>query len=419
MRKFQHLSPILFFIFIIPLLSGCWDQTSIEERAYVVAIGLDKSKSGNENQIQVTYLLGNPEFSKKEAMTNEPPMEMITFDTNDVTVGKNKANTVIAKEISFNLLSVILVSEEFAKDKNFIRWMYDTTKEREIKRKTPVIVTKEETTKFFKQNRPKLESRIHKYYDYILKYGSEAGMIPNSESNIGKYYRTTQADASLYLAIYGTSEKSDYSRSNEEDSFMAGEMKVGEETNKVQFMGSAVFKEGKMIGKLTGEETRATVLLNDTLEMGAILATYKDPFDERYRITAKLLKKEKTDVKMDLKNPLPKINVSIPIYLDILTQHSMVDYANDSQKRERLKQSIEEEISNTLDALIKKTQEEFKGEPFGWATLARKQFLTIKEFENYDWMKTYPEIDVNIEVKINIGNFGNQSDVPNLEEMRD
>lgn len=419
MKNIKLLIPILFIIFIMPILSGCWDQTSIEEKAYVVAIGLDKSKSGHENQIQITYLIANPEFSKKDAMTNEPPMEIVTFDANDLIVGKNKANTVIAKEISFNLLSVMVVSEELAKDKNFIRWMYDTTKEREIKRTTPLIVTKEETSKFFKQNHPKLESRIHKYYDLILKYGSEAGMIPNSESNLGKYYRTVQADAGLYLAIYGTSEKSNFSRSDEEDSFMAGEMKVGGETNKVQFMGAAVFKEGEMIGTLTGEETRATVLLNEVLKMGAILATYKDPFDERYRVTARILKKENTDVKMDLKSPLPTINVTIPIYLDIVSQHSMVDYANDSQKRERLKQSIEDEITDTYNKLIKKTQEEYKSEPFGWGMLARKEFLTIKEFEEYNWMETYPKIDVNITVKVNIGNFGSQSDMPNLEKMRD
>ncbi|PYF06196.1 Ger(x)C family spore germination protein [Ureibacillus chungkukjangi] len=419
MNNIKRGSLMLFFIFLIPLLSGCWDQTSIEERAYVVAIGLDKSKSDNENQIQISYIIANPEFSKKEAMTTEPPMETITFDANDINVARNKANTVVAKEISFNLLSVIIVSEELAKDKNFIRWMYDATKEREIKRDTPLIVVKEESTKFFKQNQPKLESRIHKYYDLILKYASKAGMIPNSHSNLGRYYRITQADASLFLGIYGTSEKSEYKRSEEEDNFMAGQIEIGGESNKVQFMGSAVFKEGQMIGTLTGEETRAAVLINEGLNMGSIIATYKDPFDDRYRVTTRILQKEDIKIKMDLKSPLPTIDVSIPLYIDILSQHSMVDYVNDSEKRERLKQSIEEEVTNTYNKLIKKTQEEFKGEPFGWSLIARKEFLTIKEFEDFDWMETYPEIDVNLTVKVNIGNFGNQSKVPELEEMRD
>ncbi len=34
--------------------------------------------------------------------------------------------------------------------------------------------------------------------------------------------------------------------------------------NPVQLIGSAVFKEGKMIGKLTGEETRIAILLDNT-----------------------------------------------------------------------------------------------------------------------------------------------------------
>lgn len=416
MINVKYLAQILFLLFIIPLLSACWDQSAIDQRAYVVALGIGKSE--NENQIQVTFLITNPELSKKEATTNEPTQEIISFTANDVIVARNMANSVIEKEISYNLLSSIVVSEELAKEDRFLRYMYDLAKEPQIKRNIPVIVTKEKARGFLENNRPVLESRIHKYFDLILNSANEAGLIPKSDLN--SYFRVTEADGDLFLAVYGTSEISQDGDVSVEDNFIAGKMNIEGETNKVQLIGSAVFKEGIMIGTLTGEETRIAILLNDILNnMGPIYTTYQDPFNEKYKVTARIQTEKKIDVKMDLKNNQPSIDVSIPIYMDIMTQHSMVDYANDSQKRESLQKSIEEQITNKINNLIKKTQEEYKGEPFGWSVLARKQFTTITEYENFDWMKTYPNIKVNISVNVNFGNFGEQSDIPDFEEVRD
>ena len=41
---------------------------------------------------------------------------------------------------------------------------------------------------------------------------------------------------------------------------MAGQLDTKGKTNPTQFLGSAIFKEGRMIGKLSAEETRACLL---------------------------------------------------------------------------------------------------------------------------------------------------------------
>ncbi|KGR85296.1 hypothetical protein CD30_19180 [Ureibacillus massiliensis 4400831 = CIP 108448 = CCUG 49529] len=410
----HNISKFFCLLLFIPFLSACWDQIAIDERAYVVALGLGKSE--DENKIQVTFLITNPELSKKEAGTNEPALETISFQANDVIVAKNKANSVIAKEVSYNLLRAVIISEEFAKEDRTLRWMYDLSKEYEIKRNVPLIVVKESIDTFFQNNRPQLETKIHKYFDLILESANKSGLIP--KSNLNSYYRVTEADGDLYLVIYGTSEISQ-GGDGTEDEFIAGKMDIQGETNQVQFIGSAIFKEGKMIGKLNGEETRLAILLNNTLKMGVIYTTYTDPFNEKYKITSRILNKENIHVKMDLKNNSPSVDVSIPIYMDIMTQHSMVDYVNDSEKRGILKKSIEKEITDKITALVKRTQEEFKGEPFGWSIIARKQFATLPEYREFDWMNTYPSMEVNIKVEVNFGNFGQQSEIPNFEEVRD
>ncbi|KGR78275.1 hypothetical protein CD29_11160 [Ureibacillus manganicus DSM 26584] len=404
----------LFLIFILPMLSGCWDQVSIDKRAYVVALGLDK---GEDNKISITYLIANPEFSKQEGPSSEPAHEVITFPANDIISAKNTANAVIAKEITYNMLNVLIVSEDLAKDPEFIRYMYDVTKDREIKRNIPMIVTKEKVKTFLLKNKPKLETRIHKYFEFVLENSNKAGLTPNFK--LHSYFSITESDAGLFLAPYATTEQIPGGKYTVgEDELLAGELKIeGEESNNSQFLGSAVFKEGKMIGTMNGEETRLTIVLNETLEMGEIYATYPDPFSPQYRFSARIMKREKNDVKINLNGYTPTIDVTVPLYMDILSIHSMETF--DNGKIEQLKFHIEEEVQKKLSKLIKRTQEEFKGEAFGWSLIARKKFWTSHDFEKFDWMKTYPNMKVNVSVNVYIGTFGEQSKLPDLNQVRD
>ncbi|SOC10644.1 Ger(x)C family germination protein [Ureibacillus xyleni] len=414
--KIKNLIQFSCLLIVIPLLSGCWDQLYLDQRAFVIAIGLDKSEE--ENTVKITYLISNPELSKQEGgASNEPNSEIITFNTPDLITSKNIANTVVAKAVSYNILSVILISEELAEDENFIRLMYDIAKDREVTKAIPFIVTKESTSKFLNENQPKLETRIHKYFELILQHGSENGYIP--KTNLQTYFRISEQDGDLFLAPYATTEESDEEKNPEgEENLIAGEMQVEGKTNKTQFLGSAIFKEGKMIGKLTAEENRAAVLLNDTIDMEEILTTYTDPFNEKYRIGVRVMKKENNKVKMNLKKGIPTIDVTIPLYIDILSNHNMTDYSN-SNNRETLKNHIKNEATRKIEKVVKKSQEEFKGDPFGWSLIARKQFMTIPEYEAFNWMESYPKMRVKINVEIVLGKFGRQDELPHLEEMRD
>jgi spore germination protein KC len=403
-------------ISLLVLLSGCWDQKQVDKRAYVYAVGMDMAEE--ENKFNITYLIVNPEYgSQVSSSTNESPQELITFETNDLLTSKNIANVVIAKEITYDLLRVVIVSEKLAKDKRFIRWMYDATKDREIRRDSYFIVTKENVSTFLKENKPKLETRLDQYFELILKRGIENGMIPDMD--LHRFFNITEADANLALAIYGTTQGNKEDKGKVEDQLLAGELKIEGDTNATQFLGSALFKEGQMIGKLNAEETRITVLLNDTLEMSDVLTTYPDPFDKDFRIAARLVKKQKNKVKMKLKNGSGEIYVTIPLIMEILSDHSMVNYGRNTEKRKELKKKIEDNLSAKIDDFIKKTQEEFKGEPFGWSLLARRKFQTIPEYEKFDWMKTYPTMKVDVKVDVRFGEFGKQGEVPNLKKVRD
>ena len=59
MPKVKATYKILLLLSIMFLLSGCWDREELEDRAYVIGLGLDKSEK--EGNIKITMLIANPE----------------------------------------------------------------------------------------------------------------------------------------------------------------------------------------------------------------------------------------------------------------------------------------------------------------------------------------------------------------------
>ncbi|RFB17600.1 Ger(x)C family spore germination protein [Bacillus sp. HNG] len=410
--KFSFLFTILF------ILVGCWDKQEIDEKAYVLGIGLDKSDV--KGFLKITYLISNPEAGSTQqgGGSNEPSHEIITLNASSFIQSENLANAVIAKSITYDILDFFVVSEELARDKDFIRYIYDGTKDRDVRRDTKLIVSKEEASTFIERNQPKLETRRHEYFETIFNNATKIGFIPNSEIN--NFFRITEADADLYISAYATTEQDkSTAKRNEDDDLIAGKMKVTGKTNPAQFLGSAVFKEGQMIGILSVQETRITQMLNKWMLKPSFLVTLPDPFMKNYWITARFTQIKPPKITVDVSKPAPKIIVNLPIEAAILTDHSMVNYADEEEKREELKKHISNGFERRINDLIKRTQEEFEADLFGFSLFARKHFLTIPQWESYDWMKAYPTADISVIVDIRFDEFGRQSKLPSYERIRD
>ncbi|WP_449537059.1 Ger(x)C family spore germination protein [Ferdinandcohnia sp. Marseille-Q9671] len=408
----------LISLFTILLLVGCSDLQEIDERAYVLGIGLDKAE--NEGMLKITYLISNPEAGSTQqgGGSTEPTHEIISFNATSFIQSQNIANAVIAKEITYDILDFFIISEELARDKAFIRWIYDATKDREIRRDTKIMVSKENAFDFIEKNKPKLETRRHEYFEIMFRNANMIGLIPMS--SIHQFFRITEADADLYIAAYGTTEKDkDTADKNIDDELIAGKLNVSGNTNPAQFLGSAVFKEGQMIGTLTVEETRIAHLLNKWANKPSFLVTFRDPFLKDYWITARYTQLSSPQITTDVSTKQPKIMITVPLQVEILTDHSMVNYAKHEEKRKELKEHITKRIEKKMKEFVTRTQEEFQANPFGFSLVARKHFLTIPEWEKYDWMKAYPEADVSINVDIKFGEFGRQSKLPEYNRVRD
>lgn len=175
-----------------------------------------------------------------------------------------------------------------------------------------------------------------------------------------------------------------------------------------------------MIGNLTGEETRVALLLDNTSRIEDMYVSYQDPLKEKYVVGCRVKKKTATKVKVKLRKGPPLINVRVPIEIEVLSTPSMENYAEDLEKQTILKKRIESETEENLSRLVKRTQDEFKSEPFYWSLHVRPLFSSTKEYEKWDWTnKRYPFATVNLQVDVEIVGFGKQMKESEMEKVRD
>ncbi|TDL60998.1 Ger(x)C family spore germination protein [Rhodococcus qingshengii] len=404
MLKTKTVCRLLLYFVMICILTGCWDREEIEDKSYVIGLGLDRSSQ--EGKIKVTMLLANPEVGSMQGGggSTEKPQEIISFDANDFIAAKATANAVISRKVTYELLKIFVVSEDFARDKIFPSTFYDITKDKEIHQNSYIAVSKEKASKYFIHNRPKMETRPHKYYQFMINHGIENGLIP--DSTLFRYFQTTERGTDLFLAMYTTAEKQKHREIKQEDEYMAGELNATGELEDTQFIGSAVFKNGVMIDKLTGQETRVINILDDTTSINAILVNFPDPFsDNKKQFSTRVSKTKNNKVRMNLKGTKPKIFITIPLEYEIMSNPSMVNFLKE-KNRQILKQKIVKDVESLNEKVLKKSQTQLKGVPYPLSFNSRKYFGTIQEYKKFNWAKSYINADIQVKADVKIVDYG-------------
>ncbi|WP_440897353.1 Ger(x)C family spore germination protein [Amphibacillus sp. Q70] len=405
------LFPLLF------ILSGCEDMIEVEQESFVIAIGMDQTDQ--DGIYQFTFQIANPNMANYGQDGGESESdEIITVQGSDIRTAKDKADAIVTKKVSLDHTAIFVISEELARSEEFLRIIQPASRTTHMRHDIQIIVSKEKAELFLNNNNPSLEQKPYKYFQYKIEQTSEAGIIPDAD--LHRFLQITEGDADLFLAIYATTIHEE-EEEEKEDQYIAGEL-LQRGGNDTQFLGSAVFKEGIMIDILTGQETRLANLLDKTIELDELLTTYQDPINPEYYISGNYIQNSepKIDIEYDAERNHATIDVTVFFEFEILAMPSLVNYADNEKYRKILIRELEDYTTQLTEKFIKKTQEEYKGEPFYWSLFIRKHFKDVPSYEKADWMNhIYPNADINIKFKLTRLQFGKTLTDTNLDEVRD
>lgn len=407
--NFRQRAILLFITAVVFLsLTGCWDKVEVETTAFVTAMGIDLGKN---DKLEITYVISNPQgggFSSIVGSSQkEPPEETITMSSPDILSTRDLLGASVSRKVTYAHMKTLVVSEEMARSNKLMSTLDQFIRDRQLRRDIFVIISKEKASEFFKGNDPKLETRPHKFFELMSERWKDNALVPIS--NINKLIQRYESKAGLFINIYGTTQPIEPKLNANEDEYRAGEIpKTG--GNTIQLIGSAVLKDGNMIGILDGEETRLCMHLRPHSTFPSLQATFPDPIDEKKRITIRFVKEEDNRFKLDLKGESPKLEVMVPLQVDLLSIPSDVDYAMNLENQKLLANHIKEQVTEKAITFIERTQKEFKGDPFLWSEIVRKRFATWDEYEKYNWMERYPEAEITVKYEIEIRRIGKQGE---------
>jgi spore germination protein KC len=400
LKNNRKLKIIIVIFILIPFLSGCWDSKEIEQRATVLAIGIDMaSKEDERKEDEISHLNENFPIPKGEmlkvtaqiAIPGRIPLgplqpggadkpvwivEVVGHTFDDAMLNLQQE---VSGELFLGHLRIIVLNESVAK-KGTQRFNDFLRRNPEIRRTASLVISKEPASKYMNLS-PELE-RIPSLY--------LADMVDNLTA-LGKY---PPSFIGLFWTIYS---------SKGQDPYLAY-LKLKEKST-IQLNGLAYFHGDKMAGKTSPLEIGLFMAVIG-IGRGGYGAFVKVPGKDEMVLARAVSRKTKT--KVSLKKGRPHVSIKVQYEAEIDEKESAKISLSDSKLIKKIEKELSRDAEKSIEKLIKKTQKS-KADIFGFGERFRAtqpQYWNNKIKTKEKWAEIYPSVTYDIKVDSHIHRVG-------------
>ena len=404
MKKFRNflLRFLIFCIISILIfsLSGCYSVQSIDDLAYVVALGIDLGKNNN---LELTVQLTFPNSADSSSSSGEAAPTIInSVECSSINSGISLLNSYVSKEINLSHCKVLIFSEAIA-SRGIASEIYTLSNQVEIRPDCNVIISKSSAKQYITNSKPELENLVVKYYE-LTSYSNEyTGHITNA--TISNFFNALSANYGDPVAILGNGNKLSITSSSipinpeQEFNIVAGENPLVEYERKSENLGLAVFKQAKLVGELTAFENLLHLILTNQFESSVI--SIDNPYKESSAIDIALYFHKNTKINAKLVNGSPYVKSTIYLNARLLS----VDKISESLTPEKIKELellINSYLENAFLDYQYKTAKVFESDIDNVGKNLIKNFKSDNEWNNYNWPSNYKNTFFDVDVKTNI-----------------
>lgn len=450
-KQMKFLKLLIVLCIVFPL-SGCFGSEP-NDIAYIVAMGFDKAQ--NETDYKITIQFAKPTqisggASQEGGKGGPDIIENITVEAPNIYSGLNIANHVMSKKFSLFHTKLFVFSEEIAR--SGVGDLLETmARSEEIRPDIYIAVALGEANKYLTEVKPVVELNPAKYYQLIYDKNETAGFprctlqdfyflgninysdvaVPlagvikpeenksggqessSSQNQSGEESKQGQGSSGEQQGQASGGQTPSGGQKNEKESkapvnaegfeyktknYIAGEVAV-EKENKAETMGMAIFRDKKMVGMLGSTESVAYNILKGEYKGSYI--TFYETQNSDIPVTVKMSQYKKPSVKVDIEGQ--KLNVKLYLETDFYS------ISSDSSLEENIagfEQSAKKEIEKACVNFIKKTRDDFDTDVVAFGIVAKRQFLTNKDFDEYNWREKFKDYEINVEAKVKVRRTG-------------
>lgn len=377
MKAKKSVRMIAVLLLCMLLLTGCWDKIEIEDRLFVLAIGIDKTKEAEKKTPEDRYTLSfvSPVVDQVKEGPG-PAFKIYKTMNNTVIMSISQLMERFSQKQFFGHTKAIFFGEDIMKDEELLKGVIDgVTRYPELHNSMFAYIVPSRAEDVFKV-KPMFDKLLMPYI---------TGITENSDYT-SRILKLSLADMVIKLA-------------DQEGSLVIPE--VIPDKDEVKMNGAGVIKDYKLIGYLGDQEVAVFNWLTDKAEGGNISVEHEDVSVAFRHFT----------FSRDIK--LSKVEGG-KIYLEykMETEGSIEEYILGKRILEdALLKEVEKEIEKRLEGesekLVKKFQQEFRVDLIGARDyLSKHQPKLFKTIEK-DYDKYFTDsIVINVTADVHIRRVG-------------
>ena len=429
MNKTDIVKKFFIIAIIISLLSAFNEYSNsaqnIDDLSYAVAIGVDVGKTAKYRiSLQLTTMEssatesaisestqdssggGSESSSNKSSVDTSSNYIIQTVETDSIDSALNIANSYINKTINLSHCKILLVTEEIAKQgvEPLVNSLINKV---ETRPDCSIIVSKIPEGEFANGKKPKIEKLISKYYDVASNL--ETGRGYSETIKLNEFYLTLndsfyQPYASLGTTYNTTKNTNEQNISSNLDS-QSKTLVTNSEKESVEVMGLAVFKKDKLVGYLNANQTLSHQLISNELDFSTL--NIVSPFNQNETLDIYISTFKKPKIIVNISNGSPFVKIDLYIAARIVSFNSYEINLLTEEKLNLIQNTVKKHLEDLIYNYLNTSAKEFSSDISGLGRFAVKNFKTINDWNNYNWLENFQNstFKVNVDISIKTGNL--------------
>ena len=440
MKKKFIIILILFVVFItfIAGFSNSYVSHRIEHLAYVLVLGIDK---GEKAKLKISTQFINVSSSSSGASSDSSQIVLTSCEANSMFSGLNLLNSYIGKEINLAHCSVIVFSEEIAKE-GISSEIYSLINNEEIRSSANIVVTNCKAYDYINNSKPNLENLTSKYFDTFDITSKLTGYFSNI--TLGDFFNNLSESNSDPIAVLGglnstarSEENKSSSNSSEESSSSSNSGNSGNinseasnsnsssqdveeqekqdiETNQnnlvagkssivggrgTEDLGIAIFSGDKYIGELTVWESICHSLITNSID--TCIISVEDPLVENKQLEIQLSPNKKSKITSNIENGDININIELNLIANIISLNSNINY-EDTDTINKISTATQNRLNDELNKYFDKTARKYNVDIDKYYLSILKYFPYQKNFDDFNYKEKLKHANFNCNTHVNI-----------------
>lgn len=367
----------LIYLSIIPLLlAGCWDKIELENRGFVIAIGIDKAEGGEP--FAVSMAIANAEAIHKESA--EGQKETIEKSQGETLASAMRnVDSQMSRKIYYGHTKVVVAGKDFLDDPDMLREAVDALeRNNEINQKIVIVAADGKASDILGEElngKPLVGVYISDFYKQNKKNAVSA-----SKLDLEGLLKSLRMTGGALIPKIEVREK---------------ELKLG---------GAAVVKNLKLDGWMTEDEMRGFAWFRAQADGACVIAHYEADNDSiPVAFTAN---KSKCTISFSEEQGKPVCTIKLTVKGGIEEYKFLSRSLFDDEKIDLLEAAYETEISKELEQTFSLLQKKYEVDGF-WL----KEYLRKRNYPLYlkyadDWDNAYRQMIFVPEVSVSVTNTG-------------